>query len=82
MSIANNSRQSCLTIFAKRLFKMVKVRGKGLGYVALQDIEPGTLLISDPPILVSTCQEVQYTSNMVGAWVKTRDGHADAGNAE
>ena len=36
---------------------MVKVRGKGLGYVALQDIEPGTLLISDPPVLVSdrTC---------------------------
>ena len=39
--------------FTKRLFKMVKVRGKGLGYVALQDIEPGTLLLSDPPMLVS-----------------------------
>ena len=32
---------------------MVKVRGKGLGYVALQDIEPGVLLISEAPILVS-----------------------------
>ena len=65
LSIANNSRQSCLTIFAKRLFKMVKVRGKGLGYVALQDIEPGTLLISDPPILVRIRQEVKNTFNMV-----------------
>jgi len=35
-----------------RLFKLVKVRGKGLGYIALQDIEPGTLLISEPPVLI------------------------------
>ena len=39
---------------------MVKVRGKGLGYVALQDIEPGVLLISEAPILVSARGEREF----------------------
>ena len=66
---------------------MVKVRGKGLGYVALQDIEPGTLLISDPPILVRIRQEVKNTFNMVWGWMKTRamrmrEMRNDADNAQ
>lgn len=35
-----------------RMFKLVKVRGKGLGYIALQDLVPGTLLVTEPPALL------------------------------
>ena len=45
---------------------MVKVRGKGLGYVALQDIEPGVLLISEAPILVSSLSSWKL-------WVETKE---------
>jgi len=34
------------------MFNLVKVGGKGLGYVALQELDPGTLLISEAPVLV------------------------------
>ena len=45
---------------------MVKVRGKGLGYVALQDIEPGVLLISEAPILVSALSNCGWKQRSKG----------------
>ena len=38
------------------LYKVVKIQGKGLGCMALQDIEKGTLILEETPQCVATFQ--------------------------